>query len=118
LENIGLPTNQVLGGIMENVFCTIETIKSVANNEAAVCLVWPNELVGKNPSLSKPKFTAQSKELGLEPLLLDQWSATALTAVYDALKEETQTKIRDFIASDRAHFARFFEQAMTCVNRG
>lgn len=100
---------------MKNEFCSIETIKSVASEGAAVCLVWPNELVGEHPSLSKPQFNAKSKELGLEPLLLDRWSANALATVYDALKEETQTKIRDFIANDRANFARFFEQAMTCV---
>jgi len=100
---------------MKNVFCSIETIKSVANDGAAVCLVWPNELVGESPSLSKLQFTTQSKELGLEPLMLDRWSASALSNVYDALKEETQAKIRGFIARDRANFARFFEQAMTCV---
>ncbi|MDA0146453.1 hypothetical protein OCT63_19690 [Vibrio sp. RW] len=101
---------------MENVFCSIEAIKSVVKNETAVCLVWPNELVGNNPSLSKPQFTAQSKELGLQPLMLDKWSANVLSAVYDALKEEFQTDIRSFIARDRANFARFLERALTCVN--
>ena len=100
---------------MKKEFCSIETIKSVASNGEAVCLVWPNELVGENPSLSNLQFNEKSKELGLEPLILDRWSANALATVFDVLKQETQTKIRDFIASDRAHFARFYEQAMTCV---
>ncbi|EPI4776086.1 hypothetical protein [Vibrio alginolyticus] len=97
---------------MKTEFCNYDNLKKVARGQAML-FVWPNELINK--SLTTISFTDESKKLGLQPLLIDAFTASILVKVLDALRESTQDKVKERIQTDRANFCLFYERAMSVI---
>ncbi|KAB0464988.1 hypothetical protein F7Q91_24585 [Vibrio chagasii] len=99
---------------MKTVIFNSNVINEVKKN-GPVKLVWANELVGGVLTNQKPVFTEESKSIGLEAIILDSYTASAMVKVMGALSEGVKEKVIKRIDSDRAYFGMFVEQVWNCV---
>ena len=99
---------------MKTVIFNSNVINEVKDT-GAVKLVWANELVGGELKNQTPVFNDESKSIGLEAIILDSYTASAMVKVLGALSEEVKEKVIKRIDSDRGYFGMFVEQVWKCV---
>ncbi|MGF1827517.1 hypothetical protein [Vibrio splendidus] len=102
---------------MKTVIFNSNVINEVKEN-GAVKLVWANELVGGELNNQTPVFTDESKSIGLEAIILDSYTASAMVKVLGALSEGVKEKVIKRIDSDRGYFGMFVEQVWNVCGTG
>lgn len=94
---------------------SIVEIREILDKGMMKKFVWPDEGEFINGQFI---FNDESEKLGLEPLIIDQFTASAAIQVFDALKGEIQQKVDVFIAKDRVGMARFINKVWDIAERG
>lgn len=89
---------------MDIMFGSIETALAVTLTNGATKLVWPKEGEFKGN-----RFVFNEAHEGFEPLMLDSFTASAVTQVYKALNDENKLKVANMLKASRGHFMKFVE---------
>lgn len=96
------------------VFASFEQLEAIVADRTARQFVWPDE--GSFDQAGRFEFNDQLD--GFQPLLIDAFSADAMTKIHGALNAKNRATFELSVGRHRGEFAAMFEFAMDQVTVG